>query len=679
MPVTTLHLRPGVDTEISKRLNAQGWSASNLIRFRQGQVEKIGGWVSLNSTALVGTGRGIHGWADLNGLPYIAAGTEQRLQIYDGGVMEDITPIRQTDNVTPAFSTTAGSTTVTVYDPANGADATDWVNVEVPVSVGGVIIQGFYQVQSIVDDNDYTITIATAAGSTASMAGLVPEFTATAGSPNVQVTLPDHGLVAGGIFTVQVATSVGSGISISAGDYSVQAPVTTDSFFIAPGGTASVDQSVFENSGDARLEYLIHTGFASTTALTGYGAGNYGSGDYGGANSSGGTITGSLRQWFLNNWGQDLLASYTNGPIYYWVPPFASGNVATQLPATDAPTISYATFIAMPEQIMVSLGSETGGAQQPNLIRWSTDGDFGLADGSWTATATNQAGSFTIPTGSRIVGGIQGPLYSLIWTDIDVWLMQYLGFPLVFGFNNVANGCGLIAARAVGVYESLVFWMSNDNFYVYNGSSVSVLPCTVWDQIFYNIDLTQADKVFCAVNSLFKEVAWFYPSATGTGEVDSYVKYNIAENLWDFGSLVRTCWTDVSAAGNPVGTDTSGLIQQHDNEGIFDANGQPLLASITSGFMALDDAAVFTFLERIFADFVFEGSGTLRAYITITTQNYPGSPIITYGPYPFTASTLYQPVRARGRTVAIEISSQDLGVFWRMGAVRTLTSPAGRR
>lgn len=689
---TPLALEPGINVEKTPLLASTNWVNSAAVRFRDGQPEKIGGWAHLNAQTLVGICTGMHSWSDLAGNPYIACGTDQRLELFSGGAIYDITPLRKTDNVTPEFTTTATSAAVGVHDPSNGAVATDWINITIPVSIGGLILQGFYQIQTIVDTDNYTITAASAATSSVTLDGAVPLFTTHNGSGNITVTLDNHGYVAGSFFGVQVSTTVG-GITLSVGSYQISSVTDVNNFVIAPGGVASSDDSVSENSGNAQIEYLIHTGLQSAglaPTSTGYGLGPYGSGPYGTASSSLQTVP--LRQWFLDNFGQDLVGNYTNSPVYVWVPPYSTGNVAIPIDTTnypsaqDPPTNVVFSFVAGPQQMIIAGGCNEPASStfDPNLLRWCDQGDFT----DWTAQSTNQAGSYRIPSGSRLVGGISAPNFTVVWTDIDMWLMNYLGgsglSELVWGFQKVAGSTGLLSARACAVFRNLVFYASSNGIYMFNGNAITIVPCPVWDKFWKNVDRQQIDKVNMQVNSWFQELSISFPSSSGNGTIDSRITYNIRENHWTYDDAPtvtpRTAWIDENAYGSPAGTDLSGYIQQQDGEGVYDADGAALPASITSGWFSLQEGTLVGFMERLEADLYVTG-GTQRVYLTVYTQDYATGPVRQYGPYPwvFGSGPPMAITRARGRFFAIQISSSETGVWWRLGNTRFRAQAAGIR
>ena len=680
MAFAELALKPGV-LSVASQLLAQGtWWSSVCIRFFLGMLQKLGGWKHLNSTPLIGTCRGMHGWSDLLGNGYLACGTEQRLEVFENGQLIDITPLRQTSNNAPAFTTAAGQTAVTSFDPANGANAGDWINITIPVSIGGLILQGFYHIASTPDINDNVINAATAATATAGPGGVIPVFTTTAGQGLIEVTLPNHGLIAGSNFAVQVATTVG-GITIPVGTYGVFASPapTTDTFYIVPTIAALTSQTVAENSGNAQIEYLIHTGYSANTPVDGYGIGDYGAGDYG-LENAGSTIYNSLRRWSLDNWGEDLLASPSNGPIYEWTPP-------EQTPATlvaTAPAQSQSIFVNGQIQVLFSLGTSSGGTQYPNLLAWSDVGDYT----DFTPSPTNQAGNFQIPTGSYIISGIAVGLGALIWTDLDCWSAVYEGLPFVFSFNRVGLNCGPMAARSPGVLSNAVMWPTIRGFFRYDNSGVNPFPCPVWDFMFANIDYGQLDQVFSAVNTPYNEISWFFPFAAASPYYSGstpmgYVKFNAQDGVWDYGvsaQLQRTAW-----AGNrgnpagpcefPTGTDLAGLIQEH--EVSPDADGAALVWSATSGYFDFEQGEEFGFIDLFIPDAVAT-PGTAAMKVTIQAADWPGDTPRVYGPHTWTPATEMLTLGVRGRQAAITIGGSDLGSAVRLGAIRYRVAPDGR-
>ena len=316
----------------------------------------------------------------------------------------------------------------------------------------------------------------------------------------------------------------------------------------------------------------------------------------------------------------------------------------------------------------MALGAETGGVQQPLLTRWCDQDDFT----DWTASTTNQAGSYLLSSGTRLMGGRAVGVNALIWTDTDVWLVTYLGFPLVFGFTQLADACGLISLRAAGDANGVVMWLSTRGFYVYQtGSGVDPVECPVWDFHFENIDNSQLDQVHCAINALFNEMAWHFPLLTTSPYYSEatpfgYVKTNIVENAWDYGvssQYQRTAWLEKNPGSNPSGTDFSGLIQQH--EVSYDADGQAMAWSWTTGYFSLMEGEEFVFVDLIIPDFVLNWTSAPPVItVNVLATDYPiglaTNPPLVDGPYTITAgSTLMVPCRLRARQIALQFSGSD--------------------
>lgn len=676
MGLSTIQVRPGINTQLTVTSNTGGWSSSNLIRFRQGLLEKYAGWEHFSTTPTIGVARGLHAWADLLSNDYLAVGTNERLQLYSAGQIYDITPIRKTSNVSDAFSTTMNTPTVKITDNSHGAAEGDWINVVIYYSVGGLLLQGYYQVASVIDANDYTIIAPANATATVTDGGAVPEFTTIGSSATVTVTLDNHDFAIGNIFDVQVSTTI-AGLTLD-GSYIVNNVVNANQFTFQVAGSASTSANVFENGGDAQIMYLLPSGNVSDVVLQGYGVGGYGLGAYGG--SSGGYYVSPLRNWFLDNFGQNLVAVPSQGALYQWVPPAAFGNVAVQV--TQAPSTSNGMFVAMPQEQVMLLGTETGDTQDPMLIAWCDAGNI-LA---WTATATNQAGTYRLSRGSKIMGGLQGPQFGLIWTDLDIWVQNYIAYPLVYGFNIVGEQCGLISPKGANLMNGTAYWMSLKGFFEYNPSNgVLPIPCTIWDWIFDRLDTNNLDKIFTAPNSLFNEMAFFFPSTDSTnptaGEIDSYGKLNIAEGLWDYGLLTRFSWIDQSILGTPIGVDGNNLIQQHEMG--YDADGVAMEDVFAqTGYVEISDGTVFIFVDWLIPDFLWktiQPTTQPRVNITVYTLYYPGdvNPA-TYGPFTITPQTPYISFRARARYMAIRFECDTLDTFFRIGSVKYRSAPAGR-
>ena len=579
-----------------------------------------------------------------------------------------------------AYVNTSSTGTGTMYSP-NQIQTGFSIYLKTPVSISNLFLSGVYAVTGVSSNayyNIYTITAATNATSSSYLA-TVPLFTPSNGLTTVNVTQANHPYQNGFTATFLTPTSA-SGVTIY-GSYSVTYLSTTQYIITASSAATSsvafyMDYGATVTTPRINLDYYFN--IPASFSSSGYGSGGYGAGGYGAgtvqAYAQAPTIT--TTDWTIGNFGQILIACAENGPIYYWNP---SLNSQTAFLLNNAPMVNLGTFIAMPSRQVVAYGSTSNGIQDPLLVAWSDAADATV----WKASANNQAGSYRIPEGSRIVGAWQSVQQAFIWTDLAMWSMQYIGLPNVYGFTKVSDGVGLIAKKAVGSLNNNLYWMSQQNFYEYTNGGPVPIVCPVWDNVFQNLNTNYYSSIRCATNSVFNEVIWFYPSiASTTGANDSYVKFNTVTQAWDYGTLGRTAWIDQSVLGPPIGAAPNGIIYQHEIG--YNNDGSGMISSFETGYMQLNDADNLVFIDQIWPDFkwVTAGGGTggstssTTLYVTFYGTNYPGDTPTVYGPYAVTSGTEYISTRIRNRLLAIGVSTSSDGInassntFFRIGAMR---------
>jgi hypothetical protein len=696
-PVT---LQPGLNTELTEADNRGAYTSTDLGRFKAGRFQKLGGWSRYYNGSVTGVPVGAHAWQDLTGADRLAVATTTHLYDLTGGALRNVSPQTYLSNNSAVFTTTTGSNIVTIADTGVTTITNyDSIYLNAPVAIGGLVLSGMYQVTQYVSAGIYRIQAGGNATSNAS-GGDTPRLTFTAGSANISVHLPVHKLSAGGsiVFPNPI---VAAGLTIS-GKYTVQSVTGPDDFVISAANSASSTPGVGISETYSTLYYIA----IGPIAVGGtYGSGTYGSGIYGTGSptiaDTGNDI--AAPDWSLDNWGELLVGTPDGGGIYYWGPNSGYQNASI---ISTAPIFNTGSFIANAQQMIVAYGStdhaDVGVYQDPLMVRWCDSEDFT----TWQATAANQAGSRRLPTGSRCVGGAATPHRSLIWTDTSVWSMDYIGASLVFGFTELASGCGLIAKHAHAQVGDVVYWMSNSNFYSLSGGAVTPMECPVWDSVFQNLNHDGAQLCHAGVNSDFNEVWFFYPSVTtgyslmtdeltddmvdefgvymsdGTvagNNCDRYVKYNVLTGLWDIGGMQRNVWIDRSVIGSPTAVDNNGIIYSHETG--YDADGHPLIPSFDTAWIYIGEGEDITFIDRIYPDFKWgEYGGAADANISITVQvvkNLGDTPK-TYGPFTVTRAQPFISKRMRGRYIKLTVSSSDMGSFWRLGHLRVRFTKDGR-
>ncbi len=639
MPLQKLQFQPGINRETTSYSNEGGWFDCDKVRFRQGFPEKIGGWSKIGSTSFLGTCRALHPWRTLSLDGYLGVGTHLKYYAEYGQGYYDITPIRSTTSAGDVtFSASNGSSTITVSDPSHGAVVNDFVTFSGAASLGGnvtaAVLNQEYQIISITDSSTYTVQ-ARAAGTTSSI-------------------------------TVN-------------GQYS-PTPVVANASDSGNGGSSVIGK------------YQINVGLDTSVLGTGWGAGTWSRGTWNSA-ASVDLITDTLRIWTHDNFGENLLINVMNGGIFYWQPSGGLTNnpavaISSLAGANQAPTIATKVIVSDVDRHVIAFGCDPAtniGTQDPLLIRFSDQEN--ITD--WNSTADNSAGSLSIGSGSKIVTAIETRQQILVFTDISLHALQYVGPPFTFGINMISDNITIRSPSSVAAVQDTVYWMGKSEFYIYNGG-VQTLPCSVKDYVFSDFNSSQAEKCFAAVNSSFSEVWWFYPSSSSDNN-DRYVVYNYLQNVWYYGTMVRTAWIDRGVEENPIAAGRDGYLYNHEI-GFDDGSTSPasaISAYIESSQFDLGEGDSFSFVKRLIPDLTFRSSTALppTANFTLKARNFPGGNYLQTNSkavektasVPVEQFTQDAHVRLRGRSIAVKVDSSTTGVGWRLGSPRIDIRSDGRR
>lgn len=684
MPLRRLEWVPGFNSQATQTRNKQGWFAGNLVRWRYGLLEKVAGWQQLFSTTVAGIARAIHAYEDLLlNINLIIAG-DGGAQIYISGTLytlEFSVGAAYPDGTWTA-TTNAPSKSVTINQANFGAlQVGSQIITQIIQSIGGVIVPTgtTLTVTGITPQTDYTFNLPSAATISGTQAFTVPLLSFNSGSTIISVNLPNHGLITGDSFTFDVETfvqfsSIGDFIFLDIPGGTVVTITVTDSDDFTFDGSPF---GIWNTPANGLPEGINETTIDGGTHSLNYAAAMI----YVTAAPSPPPET-----WWLDNFGTDGVINYTNGPIFIYTPPISTGQILTNagvpnpaITGSGAPQINTGVFVAMPQAQLIAFGSEVilgGGVQDPLLVRFSDAG----STSSWTATASNQAGSFHLGgSGTKIVGGFQAPQTTLLWTDNDFWSMIYEGPPFIYGFTILASQCGLIAPHAFALMGRTTLWMSRNSFFTFSDSGATPIECPLWDDIFLNLNQTYLDKVFIGASQSTNEFWVFYPSLNSTGECDSYVKLNILENFWDPGSLNRSAWIAENAFGTPLGAEWNTLlIQQHEIG--YDANGVAMAGVYAeTGYADLADGEEIMFVNEFLPDMKWFGvDGAVS--ITFKSVMYPGSSPTTNGPITLDSTNRYIRPRIRARQIALRFDwAARLGQSARLGTPRARVAPAGSR
>lgn len=631
MAFIKLQFRPGVNRDQTNYTNEGGWFACDKIRFRSGYPQKLGGWMASTSQVFLGVCRQMFGWITSFGDNFLALGTSKKVYINVGSQYYDITPLRET--TAPGDVTFAAVTTAPYSSIITVSDSVANVDAGDFVTFSGAVSLGG-NITADVLNQEYEVHEVLGAGS----------YTIIAKDPDT-------------------------------GD-----PVTSDAADVGDGGPSVVGA------------YQIPIGYDVLTYGYGWGAGTWGGVPWGlGATTP---VLLPQRDWWFDNFDNDLVMNIRNGAIYYWAR--GEENLLDTSLATRAVLLSSLTGAEnVPQEAMqilvsqndkhllafgcVPYGSSSTADFDPLLIRWaSQDAPEFWTPGVVTVPSTgtlSSAGFIRVSRGSSIVRALPTRQTILVWTNSHLYSLQYTGTTEVFNLQELADNISIIGPRAVISANNVTYWMGTDKFYAFAGA-VETLPCTLRNHVFNNLNYNQRGQIICGTNEGYHEIWWFYPTKNSE-QVDAYVVYNYLERIWYYGSMARTAWLDSPLRAYPQAVGYDNILLDHE-KGV-DADGLPMESYIQSSDFDLADGDHFMLTRRIIPDVSFDGStaNTPTVDFMIQTRNFPGSALQSdsFDTQPVVQSSVgvYTNqvwMRARARQMALKILSTDEGVNWQLGSPR---------
>jgi hypothetical protein len=717
--------QPGFNKQITETTAEGQWVGGDNVRFRYGTPEKIGGWAQLGESKMTGSARALFHLVNKSGNKYSIIGTNRILYAYTGGVFYDIHPIKSTTTLTNAFSTTNGSTTVTItFATPHNINVNDIILLDNFTTITGSNYTAAdfddkkFMVTSRVNDTTITITMPSAetgAGATTSGGIRIQHYYPV--GPAEQLPGFGWGLGQyGGTVTGEATTTLVN---------SINAVQTT--------GILLTDASQFPAAGtnfvQIGTEELSYTGITSneltgvtrgvrntTAAIHNAGVTITNSSDYiAWGEAASGDLVIDPGLWSLDGFGTKVIALIHNAQVFEWDSDLSNAVTTRATIISGAPTASRDMLVSTPDRHLVFFGTElTIGdptTQDEMFIRFSNQEDIN----TYQPTAVNTAGTQRLADGSKIVGAVRGRDAIYVWTDSSLFTMRFIGQPFTFGFQQVGTNCGLIGQNAALEVDGAAYWMSENGFFKYSGSLQSMV-CLVEDFVYDDLNTTANQLINVGLNNLFGEITWFYCTSSST-IVNRCVTYNYLDSrperpVWTTGSLARGSWIDSSVFGLPHATsfdasddssydvigNTDGTSIYFEHEKGTDQVASGTVTAITSNIESGDfditqagsgqgQTGVATFqgdgeyimkIRRFIPDFLSQTGDT---QVTLQLRDYPNnsqssSPL---GPFTITSSTDKVDTRARARAIALKVANTGVSQSWKMGTFRLDTQPDGRR
>jgi hypothetical protein len=604
----------------------------------------------------------------------------------------------------------------------------DYITIAGSADVGGIpsaVLNTEHKVTEVTDTNNFKIVVSTAATSTVTNGGGTSIFVGCQIHPGFPLQTAGYGWGTGGFGGTTGLSAIGTFTVTVASPavltFAAHTPVDNTVIILSTTGALPTGLS-------AGVAYYIvgSSGSTCSLALTQAGASINTTGTQSGTHSAqlvasptGWGFASPLpvylpqRDWFFDNFDNDLVMNIravttgtgvaTGGPIYYWSrgttvssqaelstrAVLLSGLTIDGVVPADVPESAYQILVSQNDKHLLAFGCQpyagSTGDFDPLLIRWATQDQPNV----WTPLLTNSAGFIRVSRGSRIVRALPTRQEIVVFTDTHLYSFQFLGTIEVFGLQELSDNISIMSARSCISVNNVTYWMGLDKFYAYDGR-VQTLPCTLREYVFKDINLNQADQVICGTNEGYNEVWWFYCSASSNW-VDRYVIFNHLERVWYYGSLTRTAWLDVSSRNYPTAVFTDenqdpGILYTHElgvDDGLL-----PMEAFVQSSDFDIEDGEKLMLTKRMIPDVNFRGSTAANPEVTmaIRARNFPGSaftnnalnekPVIQTSIDQYTEQVF---IRARGRQMAMRISSDGLGVQWQLGMPRIDAREDGKR
>jgi len=618
MALSKIKFAPGVNKEGTEYSADAGWFDADKIRFRQGRVEKIGGWEKYTDQSFLGVCRSLHNWSSLESINYLGVGTNLKFYVAEGAGYNDITPLRLTAGAGDAtFAATDGSSTITVTENGHGAVVNDFVTFSSAASLGGLVTAAVlnqeYQIASVPTTNTFTITAKDTSG-TEVVAN--SSDTGNGGSSTVAAYQINTGLN-----TFVQGTGYGAGTWSSG----------------AWGSSSSI-------SAAGQLRLFSQDNFGEDLVFNARGGGIY-------------------------YWDE---SSGTGARAV---------EIGSLAGASNTPTIALQVLVSDIDQHVIAFGSNPIGSSaiDPLFVRFSDQEN--AADWTPTATNTaggvriNSGSEIigAIQTRQEIIIFTDVSLHSMRFTGAP-FTFQFS--TLSTDISMISPNAAVNARGSVYFMDSGGFYVYNGSVqplpcsvkeHVFTnlnkGQAFKVFAAENNDfsEVTWFYPVGESDtEITNYVSYNYAENLW----SVGTLDRGAWIGYS--KNSNPIASSVNTGVTDANYLYN--------------HETGFDDDGQAMTAFVESGDLEIGEGERFMMISRIIPDFSFRGATSDASVdFTIKGSNFPLETPTTQATATVTSSTQQSHIRTRARHAVVRIESSGSGYGWRLGDLRFDMRQDGRR
>ena len=608
MPINKLQFRPGIDKQNTQYGAEGGWVDCDMVRFRYGVPEKIGGWEPAVGTNLIGAARDIHTYTDLAGDSLAIIGTDRKLYTYYDNNFYDITPLSTT--IPAVFTFTSATTIVNVLATSNGAIAGDFVTFSAVTGVSVVNITNSsmaqeFEIQNIIDSNNFTIDVA------------------TIGTPGVVTT---SGTASGAAFQINIGsdiTTIGNGWGAGAWGFSTwNTP--------RPAGVITANPRIWQidNFGEDIIATIVggRTYYFDTSAFI------------------------SPR-----NTRATLLANAPTQSNYMTISPRDRHVIFFGTQTTPGTTGTY-------DPMAVLFGSQESITDFiPNAT--NTAGFQRLSSGNRIVTAVPTRGDILILTNTSAHSmQFVGPPFTFSFKQIGTNCGTLSAHSAVEAENVVywmSDGAFYLFD---GVVKEIPCSVQDYVFQDINTDEHSIIYAGV-NLDFSEVNWFYASGTSTAINRIvtynYLEKLW----TIGTLARTTWASKDVFAN-----PLATKYMPNSTTLAQPtvIGL-TAGVSTLYDQEKGTNDDTDPITAFITSGDVDIVDGDNSMFIKRYIPDFK-DQSGNLNMQFLV--RQYPGATQTVASSTIVNSTTTKVDMRARGRQVAIKIISSDIDTKWRYGTLR---------
>jgi hypothetical protein len=258
----------------------------------------------------------------------------------------------------------------------------------------------------------------------------------------------------------------------------------------------------------------------------------------------------------------------------------------------------------------ICLGMNKNGVDYPTMVKWSNPIQYSTAVSGlqWDPANTNYV------AGENVIGDMKNPIRDglalgeafLIYSQNQIWLMEYSGDLNVFNFRRLPFEGGVLNTNCVVEVESKHYVFGDNDIYVTDGlSRQSIAEGRVRRRIYNTLDRNKQGFCFVAHDSVSKLLHFCYAtlqdeaSFAGTTFCNQAATYNYKDDTWSFMDLpniVGGAEANASLVKDLFGDATNSYSLYNTSYTSFSGGGTPKLSIMLGVYdqsKGLSDTAVY--------------------------------------------------------------------------------------